>query len=111
MEPLSSFAIIIAAGIALGVYNQSQGTVKSEMKRAFKKALKKWCRNFLIRRRKKNEIRSKLQELFETPKLIADIKSKGAELSNFFKIYEEILSQYATAYNYIKEIRDEDRFQ
>ncbi len=40
MEALSSFAISIAAGIALEIFNKSQETVEKEIKEAFKKALK-----------------------------------------------------------------------
>lgn len=111
MEPLSSFAISLAAGIALDFYNQSQGSVKIELQKAFKKALKLWCKNPFIRSKRRRALESKIRELLSNPERIADFQSQYAELTSFFKKYEEVIAQYSSAYNYLKEIKDLQRFR
>ena len=111
MEPLSSFAISLAAGIALDFYNQSQGSVKIELKKAFKKALKSWCKNPFIRGKRRRGLEFKIRELLLNPELIADFQSQNAELTSFYKKYEEVIAQYSSAYNYLKEIKDLQRFR
>lgn len=111
MEPLSSFAISLAAGIVLDFYNQSQGSVKIELQKAFKKALRLWCKNPFLRRKRKRELGSKIHELLLKPELIADFQSQNTELTSFYKKYEEVIAQYSSAYNYLKEIKDLQRFR
>jgi hypothetical protein len=111
MEPLSSFAISIAAGIALDIYNKSQGKVKNELKQAFENALKMWCLNDDIREKKRREIKLGLNNFIEEPELLADIQNQNPELYSFFLKYDEALAQFTAAYNYIKEIRDLERFR
>ncbi|MDO8897296.1 MAG: hypothetical protein Q7V19_06570, partial [Bacteroidales bacterium] len=111
MEPLSSFAISLAAGIAIEYYNQSQGSVKIELQKAFKKALKLWCKNPFIRRKRRRELESKIHELLSKPEQIADFQTQNSELTSFYKKYEEAIAQYSSAYNYIKEIKDLQRFR
>ena len=111
MEPLSSFGISIAAGIALDIYNKSQGTVKNEIKKAFEKALKLWCVNTDIRERKRNEIKSTLNKFIAEPELLSDIKNQSPELNSFFEKFDEVLAQYSAAYHYIKEVKDLERYR
>ncbi len=111
MEPLSSFAISLAAGIALDIYNKSQGTVKNELKSAFNKALKLWCRNSDIRERKRNQLKIKLQKYLSSPEELINIPDTDSELNTFLKKYEQALAQFPAAFNYIKEIKVLERFK
>ncbi len=111
MEPLSSFGISIAAGIALDIYNKSQGTVKKEIKNAFEKALISWCKNDDIRERKRNEIKRTLDKFIAEPELLADINNQSPELNSFFEKFDEALAQYSAAYHYIKEVKDLERYR
>lgn len=111
MEPLSSFAISIAAGIAIELYNTSQSEVKKELNKAFKRAIKKWCPNISIRRKRRRYMESLIRDLLSKPERIADFSSEDSELDSFFKIYEKVLCQYSSAYNYIKDTKDLQRFR
>lgn len=111
MEHLSSFAISIAAGIALDIYNKSQKTVKKELKKAFEEALKLWCVHENIRNQKRQEFKTELEKYISEPELIENLKNQNSELYSFFGSYEEALANYTSAYNYIKEIRDIERFK
>lgn len=111
MEPLSSFGISIAAGIALDIYNKSQGKVKIEIKNAFEEALKLWCVNTDIRERKRNELKSTLNKFIIEPELLADVKNQSPELDSFFEKFDEVLAQFSAAYHYIKEIKDLERYR
>lgn len=111
METLSSYAISLAAGIALDYFKFTQGTVKKELKKAFEKALKSWCKNEDIRERKKYNLKKKLSELFDTPEKFADIQTTDPDLESFLDKYNEALSEYYSAYNYLKAIKDLERFE
>ncbi|WP_163325035.1 PIN domain-containing protein [Draconibacterium mangrovi] len=106
MEPLSSFGISIAAGIALDIYNKSQGIVKKEIEKAFEKALSLWCVNKDIRDRKRKEIKTVLNKFIAEPELLADLNNQSPELNSFFEKFDEALVHYSAAYNYIKGIKD-----
>lgn len=111
MEPLSSFAISLAAGIVLDYYKFTQSTVKKELKSAFKKALKLWSKNDEIRKRNRNSLERKFSELFASPENLTDIQTTDPDLYGFLKKYDEALSEYHSAYNYLKEIKDLERFK
>ncbi len=111
MEPLSSFGISIAAGIALDIYNKSQGTVKKEIKIAFEKALSSWSVNVDIRERKRNEIKLKLNKFIAEPELLADFNNQSPELNSFYEKFDEALAQHSAAYHYIKEVKDLERYR
>lgn len=111
MDPLSSFAISLAAGIALDIYNKSQGTVKKELKSAFDKALKLWSKNTDIRERKRNQLKISLQKFLSNPEQLINIQDTDSDLNTFLKKYEQALAQYPAAFNYIKEIKDLERFK
>lgn len=111
MEILSSYAISIAAGITLEYFQIKQQTVKVELKYAFEKALKQWCENDSIRKRKTKEFERKLFDLYNTPEKLSIIQTKDFELYSFLEKYEEIISEYHSAYNYLKEIKDVERYK
>lgn len=111
MEPLSSFAISLAAGIALDIYNKSQGDVKKELKDAFNLAMKLWCKNDDIRDYKRNEIKNQLTALLNDSEHLPAIKTNNQELNSFLNKYSESLAGYPSAFNYIKEIKDLERFK
>jgi len=111
MEPLSSFAISLAAGIAIDFYNHSQSSVKKELKSAFEQALKVWCKNDIIREKKRVKINRALIKLLDEPEKLSNIQFIDSELISFFKIYEEVLAEFKSAFNYIKEVKDIERFK
>ncbi len=111
MEPLSSFGISIAAGIALDIYKKSKGTIKKEIKKAFENALISWCKNNDIRERKRSEIKKALEKFITNPELIADLDNIDPELNSFFKKFDEAIAERPIAYNYIKEVKDLRRFR
>ena len=111
MEPLSSFGISIAAGVALNFYNELQDTVKKEIEKAFEKALVSWCRNSDIRERRRSEIKKALERFIAEPELITDLESIDSELNSFFKKFDEAIAEKPIAYNYIKEVKDLERFR
>jgi hypothetical protein len=111
MEPLSSFALSLAAGIALEIYNQSHVSVKVELQKAFSRALRSWCKNPFIRAKRRHMLSSAIHELLSKPELITDLKSEDSELASFYKKFEESIARYSSAYNYIKEIKDLHRFR
>jgi hypothetical protein len=111
MEPLSSFGLSIAAGVALDIYNGYQGTVKKEIKSAFEKALISWCKNVDIRERKRNELKNTLDKFIAEPELLADINNQSPELNSFFEKFDEEIARYSSAYNYIKGVKDLNRYR
>ena len=88
MEPLSSFAISLAAGIVLDYYKFTQSTVKNELKSAFRKALKLWSKNGDIRERNKSTLERKFSELFASPEDLANIQITDPDLDSFLKKYD-----------------------
>ncbi|MFZ6664440.1 hypothetical protein [Peijinzhouia sedimentorum] len=111
MEPLSSFAISIAAGIVLEYYNKTQGTVKNELKKAFEKALKLWCVHPEVRDKMKSKLKIGLKKFIDEPELLADLQNQNPDLYSFFEKYNEALPQFTAAYNYVKWIRDLERYR
>ena len=97
MEPLSSFGISVAAGIALDIYNESQSTVKKEIEKAFDSALVSWCKNSDIRERKRSEIKKALEKIIAEPELISDLDGIDSELNSFFKKFDEAIAKRHTA--------------
>lgn len=113
MEALSSFAISIAAGKALEVYNKSQGTVEKEIKKAFEKALKQWTPNTSIRIDFREALRSKLERNVTTPEAIMDLQSSAEDKfeKDFYIEFEKAIAEFTTAFNYLKEVKDLERFK
>lgn len=111
IEPLSSFAISFAAGVVLEKYKAQNDTVKKELNKAFSKAVTLWCKNKDIRERNEKKLRQELNIVFENPELLRDIQSNNSEVSSFFNCYNEALSEYKTAYNFLKEIKDLERYK
>ncbi|MBK7130254.1 MAG: hypothetical protein IPH66_12960 [Crocinitomicaceae bacterium] len=111
MDPLSSFAIKVAAGIALKLIQGPQGEVKYQMKKAYKKALKLWSPNVWIRWRNQNRIKLYFTELFENPDQQINVHLENTELQRFFEKYNEALAQFPSAYAHVKDIKDEARFK
>lgn len=108
MEPLSSFAINIAAGIVLNKLFPSDLGVDKGIKNAFKEATKDWSKNDLIRNRNLNKLlkeRDKyLEELFNK-NTIPEIE----EFTIFIKHFNKRLCDNPSAHRYLKDIKDEKR--
>lgn len=113
MEVLSSFAISIAAGKALEIYNESQGTVEKEIKKAFNKALKQWSPNTSIRKDFRENLKSKLSKSLKNPEAIADLKSSAKDKfeRDFYIEFDKAIASFPYAFNYLKEIKDLERFR
>ncbi len=113
MEALSSFAISIAAGIALEIFNKPQATVEKEIKKAFEKALKKWSPNTSTRKDFRESLKFKLKQSLTNPKRITDLQSsaKGKFEMVFFIEFDKAIAEFQSAFNYLKEIKDLERFK
>ena len=108
MEPLSSFAINIAAGIVLNKLFHSNLEVEKGIINAFNKATKDWSRNEIIRDRNiiilKKERDQYLESLYKKKSIPIT-----EELSLFIEHFNKRLCENTSAYNYLKEIKDEKR--
>ena len=113
MEALSSFAISIAAGKALEKYNKSQGTVEKEIKKAFEKALKQWSPNTSTRKNLRESLKSKLSKSLKNPEAIIDLKSSAKDKfeEDFYIKFDKAIAESPNAFNYLKEIKDLERFK
>lgn len=111
IEPISSFAISYAAGIALNIWSKSQQTVDKEVKKAFDLALKDWCPNIDIREYRKDELKNNFLEIaYEPENFSMDFKCYG-EFDEFYVFFEKHLVQFQVAYNYISSIQDAKRYK
>ncbi|WP_299217744.1 tetratricopeptide repeat protein [uncultured Dokdonia sp.] len=112
MEPLSSFAISIAAGVALEIYPaikkfRAQG-VDKQIKVAFDKALKDWSVNEEIRVQKERELRSLLQSHIEQRDIITK-KIVKPDTLDFLRYFEKRLVEQSQAHDYLRLIVDQER--
>ncbi len=111
-EPLSSFAISIAAGIVLEIYPtvnkfRTQG-VDKQIKVAFDKALRDWSLNEGVRGQKERELISLLQSHIKTGDMITP-QIVNQETLDFIKHFEKRLAEQTQAYNYLKSIVGQKR--
>ena len=111
MEPLSSFGISLAAGIALEIYKTENSNLNKELKSSFNKALQKWDPNNVVTVQIKNRIKRQVKEIISSPELIEEIKNQNDELSKIFLIFEEVLPEFNVAYDYVKSVNDLKQFQ
>lgn len=109
MEPLSSFAISFAAGIAFDLWSKSQGTVEKEIKKSFNDALCDWCTNDLIRNAEELELKKDFEKRINKT---ADNSSYicPTKFQKFYEFFEKRLSQNQVAFNYVSSIRDVERY-
>lgn len=111
IEPISSFAISCAAGIALNIWSKSQQTVDKEVKKAFEQALKDWCPNTGIRESKKEELKKNFLEIAYKPESFSEDYKCYGEFEKFYISFEKRLVQFQVAYNYISSIQDSERYK
>lgn len=113
MEVLSSFAINIAASIALEIFNKSQRTVEKEIKKAFEKALKNWSQNASTRKNFRESLKLKLHRSIENPKTVTDLQSSAKDKfeRDFYAEFDKAIAEFPNAFNYLKEIKDFERFK
>ena len=88
MEPLSSFAISIAAGIALNLWSKFRKGVDKEINAAFIQSLKDWSPNTYIRKKFKNTLLIKLKKVHENPDLMVSEIDGDNDIKSFYKIYD-----------------------
>lgn len=107
MELLSSFAINIATGIALNIYSKLSSNVKTEIDAAFSKALKDWAKNKAIRNRNENRLKVALKAYLLNPSITPKSDISENELTSFLTLFKNRIPEYSSAFNYLKEIKDE----
>ncbi|WP_299782835.1 hypothetical protein [uncultured Formosa sp.] len=112
IEGLASFGISLGAGIVIEGRKLFISTeVQKQINKAFDDSLKEYCANSDILK----DERKKINEIFETASKLpnSDLRNKEitGDYSRFFKIFESKLVEYESAYKYLKEIRDERRYQ
>lgn len=105
MEPLSSFAINLAAGIALNVFDKVQNTVDKSIKKAFEDATKDWSKNNIIR----NQNYPKLKLELDSYLLNLKTCNEKEHVSIFIEYFNKRLCENKSAYNYLNQIKDEKR--
>lgn len=113
MEALSSFAIRIAAGIALKIFNKSQGSVEKQIEKSFDKALKQWSPNTSIREDFREALKSKIERNIANPKAVKDLQSSAEDKfeRDFYIEFDKAIASFPNAFNYLKEIKDLERFK
>ena len=111
IEPISSFAISCAAGIALNIWSKSQQTVDKEVKKAFEQALKDWCPNSDIRENRKEKLKKNFLEIAYNPESFSEDYKCYGEYEKFYIIFDKRLVQFQVAYNYISSIQDSERYK
>ncbi len=110
MEPLSSFAISIAAGIAIDLWNKSQIGVDKEIKAAFNQSIKDWSVNTDIRNRNRNSLGIKLKKILGNSELMINEIVGDSDIKTFYEIFEKRICEHASTYNFIHEIKSQERF-
>lgn len=109
MEPISSFAISIVASIAFDFYKGYKSQYDKEIKDTFEKSIDKWAPfDKKIGNDKRTYLKHELSKIYDNPYFEYD--TLESELRTFIEIFEKVLAQYQTAYSYIKEIRDANRY-
>ncbi len=107
MEPLSSFAINIAAGIALNIWPGKFNSVDRDIEKAFQAALKKWSTNERIKDKYENRLKKYLHEIIRKQQLHL---TTDDDITLFISIFQKELPQFPLAYHYLKEINDQARY-
>ncbi|MGL5706312.1 MAG: AAA family ATPase [Tannerellaceae bacterium] len=110
IESISSFAISYAAGAVFDLWKNSNATVDKEIKEAFDEALIKWCPNSDIREIERGKIRKGFLEIAKQPHCFTDNYDCYGPYQEFYTIFNKVLPQYQTAFNYISSIHDEERY-
>lgn len=109
MEPLSSFAINIAAGIVLNMIFPKDKGIDKGIKNAFTKATEDWSKNKLIRERNIKKLEKERDQFLETLINTNSIPKKE-EFSLFIELFNKRLCENTNAFNYLKEIKDKKRY-
>lgn len=99
MEPLSSFAINIAAGIAMEIWHKQFNSVDKQIGDVFQSALKKWSKNKDIRDRYENNLKNQLISIINTQKLHS---ADDNDIRIFIDIFKKELPKFSLAYDYLK---------
>lgn len=111
MEPLSSFAISLAAGYAIELVKYvGKPTILTQIKRAFEAALVEYSPNTQIREQDRRKLRGVIEILQISPATELSEETEILEgTARFFTLFEQHLAGQEQAYNFIKEVRDADR--
>jgi len=109
LEILSSFAISIAAGIALDITNGYTKTVDRQIKSAFQSALKDWSVNQKIRDLNEQRLKNILTDFIENSD--GTFKEEiDKEIYEFIDLFEKRIAEKESAFNYLQSINDKQRY-
>lgn len=111
MEPvLSSFAISVAAGVALDLFPSKKSGVDKEIKLAYKAALKDWSKNATIREQNERRLKIVLREFLETSDGKYIYKS-NQEIKDFLLFFDKRVAEFSIAYNYLMSIKTQENYE
>jgi len=111
---ITSFGISLAAGIVIELYKSIFPVdINQEIEEAFDEAIKKCVKNDDITKRSyKSELKRIIRENYnQNPNTNLKDDSITGLHAKFFIEFEQALVKRKNAYSYIKEIRDDSRFQ
>ena len=110
MEPLfSSFAVNIATGIALNLYESYTNDVDKQIKSSFSAALKNWSKNEKIRNRNEFRFTSLLKDyIINSDGTINEDTNK--EIIVFFEHFSKKIAEKSAASNYLQSINNKNRY-
>ncbi len=114
MDPfISSFAISVAAGIALDILKTISSKITNQSKQAFNKALVNWSPNSSIRNNKENYLRAKVNQLFSNYSSLNKEINDDSELKTFIDEYRKVLllPQYKLLNHYLNTTISEFRHE
>jgi hypothetical protein len=107
MPVLSSFAISIAAGIALRKIEKGKSSVDKSIRSAFNDAMNDWSKNDFIRSKNRDKLKSQLKLYILNPVQIPE----DHDVSTFLEFFNKRLCEHDSANNYLSQIKDEKRYQ
>ncbi|MFH0760724.1 MAG: hypothetical protein V2A67_04410 [Bacteroidota bacterium] len=110
MEPLSSFAINIAAGIAMKLWEglNKNKDVDSQISIAFACALRDWSKNIFIRTRRGKELKMKIKNYISNSD--GTYLSADVETIEFLDLFEKRLAEQPAAFNYLQSNNNRNAF-
>lgn len=110
MELLTSFAINIAAGIAIDLYYSINADIKSNIDSAFKKTLKDWSKNTAIGNKNKTKLEIALKHYLQNPLKFSE-QSNNHEIESFLDLFNSVITstKYSPAYKFLSDIKNKQQ--
>ena len=111
MSLLSSFGISIAAGVAIeSVKLFKSSNIETQIKNSFEEAIKEFYGNERIPEIGRVEIRQIIKSNLTNPESSPITLYKNKKYGKFFSIFNASIAKRQEAYNYLKEIKDYQRY-